>query len=142
MDQGGRAVIEIVTALVRNEHGQVLLVRKRGTRSFMQPGGKREPGESDLASLAREIREELGCGLAEASTRSLGTFEAPAANEPGQWVRATVYAAELSGEIGCRAEIAEAAWVDPGRPGNRPLAPLTRDIILPLALALNGAQAL
>jgi hypothetical protein len=45
MDQGGRAVIEIVTALVHNQHGRVLLVRKRGTESFMQPGGKREPGQ-------------------------------------------------------------------------------------------------
>ena len=45
MDQGGRAVIEIVTALVRNQRGRVLLVRKRGTERFMQPGGKREPGQ-------------------------------------------------------------------------------------------------
>ena len=52
----GMDAIEVVAALIRNEHGHVLLVRKQGTRAFMQPGGKREPGEDDLAALARELR--------------------------------------------------------------------------------------
>jgi 8-oxo-dGTP diphosphatase len=143
MDQGGRAVIEIVTALVRDQRGHVLLVRKRGTESFMQPGGKREPGESHLDALARELREELGCGVVPGSTKKLGVFEAPAANEPGQRVQATIYAAELSGGIACQAETEDHTWIDPREPGDTPLAPLTRDTILPLALSLNdGVQAL
>jgi 8-oxo-dGTP diphosphatase len=143
MDQGGRAVIEIVAALIRNARGHVLLVRKRGTESFMQPGGKREPGESDLDSLSRELREELGCDVVPGTTRKLGVFEAPAANEPGQRVRATIYAASLAGGIACQAEIEEYTWVDPREPGNTPLAPLTRNTILPLALSLNDdVQAL
>jgi 8-oxo-dGTP diphosphatase len=143
MDQGGRAVIEIVTALVRDQRGHVLLVRKRGTESFMQPGGKREPGEGDLDALARELREELGCGVVPGSTKKLGVFEAPAANEPGQRVQATIYAADLSGGIACQAEIEDYTWIDPREPGDTPLAPLTRDTVLPLALSLNdGVQAL
>lgn len=143
MDQGGRAVIEIVTALVRDQRGHVLLVRKRGTESFMQPGGKREPGESDLDALARELREELGCGVVPGSTKKLGVFEAPAANEPGQRVQATIYAAELSGGIACQTEIEDHTWIDPREPGDTPLAPLTRDTILPLVLSLNDSvQAL
>ena len=136
-------MIEIVTALVRDQRGHVLLVRKRGTESFMQPGGKREPGESDLDALARELREELGCGVVPGSTKKLGVFEAPAANEPGQRVQATIYAAELSGGIACQAEIEDHTWIDPREPGDTPLAPLTRDTILPLALSLNDSvQAL
>lgn len=127
-------MIEIVTALVRDGRGHVLLVRKRGTTDFLQPGGKREPGESDLDALAREVREELGCSIVAGSARHLGVFEAPAANEPGQRVRAAVYAARLAGEITCRAEIEEYIWIDPREPRDTPLAPLTRDIILPLAL--------
>jgi 8-oxo-dGTP diphosphatase len=138
MDQGGRAVIEIVTAIVRDERGHVLLVRKRGTTSFLQPGGKREPGECDLDSLARELHEELGCGIVPGSTKKLGVFAAPAANEPGREVRAAVYAVRLSGDIACRAEIEEYIWIDPREPGDTPLAPLTRDAILPLALSLDG----
>jgi 8-oxo-dGTP diphosphatase len=130
-------VIDIITALIRDERGHVLLVRKRGTESFMQPGGKREPGESDLTSLAREIEEELGCEIMPGSHKPLGVFKAPAANEPGQSVRATVYAAWLSGKVRCQAEIAEHMWIDPREPGSRLLAPLTRDVILPLALSLE-----
>lgn len=137
MDQGRRVVIEIVTALIRDERGQVLLVRKRGTTHFLQPGGKREPDESDLDSLARELREGLGCGIVPGSTKKLGVFEAPAANEPGQKVRAFVYAARLSGTIVCGSEIEEYIWVDPREPGKTLLALLTRDAILPLALSLN-----
>jgi 8-oxo-dGTP diphosphatase len=43
-------VISVVAALIRDEAGRVLLVRKRGTKAFMQPGGKRDSGESDLAA--------------------------------------------------------------------------------------------
>lgn len=130
-------MIDIVTALIRNERGHVLLVRKRGTESFMQPGGKREPGESDEAALGREVSEELGCTLVPGSVQPLGVFEAPAANEPGRWVRARAYAARIGGSITCQAEIAEYAWVDPREPGGRKLAPLTRDTILPLARSLE-----
>src|SRR3712207_9403469 len=107
MDQGGRAVIDIVTALVRDERGHVLIVRKRGTNHYLQPGGKREPGESDLDALARELCEELGCSIVAGSAQHLGVFEAPAANEPGQRVRAVIYAVRLAGEITCQAEIEE-----------------------------------
>jgi 8-oxo-dGTP diphosphatase len=130
-------LIEIITALIRDEHGHVLLVRKNGTDSFMQPGGKREAHESDLTALAREIREELGCAVAPDSILPLGTFEAPAANEPGKWVRASAYKIDVLGRIACQAEIAELIWVDPRKPGERKLAPLTRDVILPLALSLE-----
>ena len=32
--------ISVVAALIRDGDGRVLLVRKRGTAAFMQPGGK------------------------------------------------------------------------------------------------------
>jgi 8-oxo-dGTP pyrophosphatase MutT (NUDIX family) len=56
-------IISVVAALIRDPDGRVLLVRKRGTEAFMQPGGKRDVGESDVDALSREIAEELGCGL-------------------------------------------------------------------------------
>ncbi len=63
-------VISVVAALIRDERGRVLLVRKRGTAAFMQPGGKRYPGESNIAALARELVEvELGCRVTESSAR-------------------------------------------------------------------------
>jgi 8-oxo-dGTP diphosphatase len=125
-------VISIVAALIRDPSGRVLLVRKRGTVAFMQPGGKRDPGEDDAAALARELDEELGCQVVSGSLRPLGEFVAPSANEPGFAVRASVYAVNVEGTVAPRAEIEEIAWVDPGRVDGLPLAPLTRDHVLPL----------
>jgi 8-oxo-dGTP diphosphatase len=126
--------IEIVAALIRDSEGKALLVRKRGTSAFMQPGGKRDVGEDDQAALAREIDEELGCRVIADSVRHLGEFTCAAANEPGRDVKAVVYAVDVTGDIRPAAEIDEIIWVDPARPGDYPLAPLTRDHILPLAV--------
>ena len=76
-------VISVVAALIRDEAGRVLLVRKRGTHAFMQPGGKRDAGEGDIAALAREVVEELGCCVDQRSARAVGVFECAAANESG-----------------------------------------------------------
>jgi 8-oxo-dGTP diphosphatase len=124
--------IEIVAALIRDASGRVLLVRKRGTAAFMQPGGKRDPGEDDATALARELDEELGCRVVTGSARRLGEFVAPSANEPGFSVRAAVYAVEVTGAIGPRAEIEDIAWIYPAAIDKLTIAPLTRDHVLPL----------
>ena len=91
------ARLDIVTAVIRDDAGRMLVVRKRGTAIFMKPGGKREPGEDDRTALARELEEEIGCRLVEATL--LDAFEAPAANEPGFLVRSATYLATVEGEI-------------------------------------------
>lgn len=120
-------VIDIVTAVIRDDAGRMLVVRKRGTAIFMKPGGKRDAGEDDLTTLARELYEELGCRLV--SAELLGRFEAPAANEPGHTVKAATYLATVEGEIAVRAEIEEMAWIDIAAPGDVRLAPLMRVVI-------------
>ena len=127
------APIRIVAALVRDAAGRVLLVRKRGTAAFMQPGGKRDPGEDDVTALARELNEELGCRVVPGSVAPLGTFECVAANEPDRQVNAAVYAVDVAGAVEARAEIDEIIWIDPAAPPDIQLAPLTRDHVLPLA---------
>jgi 8-oxo-dGTP diphosphatase len=126
-------IISLVAALIRDADGRVLLVRKRGTSAFMQPGGKRDAGESDIAALTREIDEELGCRVTADTARALGVFDADAANEPGFRVRAAVYAVDVAGVMKARGEIDEITWVDPRALPDLPLAPLTRDYVLPLA---------
>lgn len=128
--------IRIVAALVCDHLGRVLLVRKRGTQAFMQPGGKLEVSESHLVALQRELNEELNCSIEPASTRFLGTFTAPAANEKGYFVEAVVYSVNLTGRAHCGAEIDEIVWLCPEPPHAVELAPLTRDNILPLAMRL------
>jgi 8-oxo-dGTP diphosphatase len=121
-------IIEVVGALIHDAQGRLLTVRKRGTKFFMLPGGKREPGEDDLAALARELREELGVALI--SAELLGAFEAAAANEPGAMVRSHPYGVVVAGEIAAAAEIAELHWIDPAAP-DVALAPLLEKHILP-----------
>ena len=125
--------IKVVAALIRDEAGRVLLVRKRGTTAFMQPGGKRDPGEDDIAALARELAEELGCCLVRDTIEALGEFDAVAANEPGRRVHAWLYEVEVSGDVVPNREIDAMVWVDPAKPSDLHLAPLTRDHVLPLA---------
>ena len=124
--------IEIVAAVIRDDTGRVLLVRKRGTTAFMQPGGKRDAGEDDVTALARELDEELGCRPVAGSIEALGQFDAVSANEPGWRVRAALYEVAVTGEIAPKAEIESITWINPATPGDIQLAPLTRDHVLPL----------
>ncbi len=132
-------LIQIAAAIIWDQAGRVLLVRKRDTLFFMQPGGKLDAGETALATLERELREELGCSLQRANF--LGVFSAPAANEPLHRVQAQLFHAAITGNIEPGAEIEEVTWVEPSQPGSLPLAPLTRDHVLPLALSLSADWA-
>jgi len=133
--------IRIVAAVILDEAGKTLLVRKRGTSAFMQPGGKVGEGEASLVALERELIEELGCESEPSSCRPLGTFSAPAANEPGWTVEAELYSARISGEIRLDAEIVEVVWIDPDVEPALHLAPLTRAYALPLARGLKAQAA-
>jgi len=130
-------IVEVVGAVIRDAAGRLLTVRKAGTVHFMLPGGKREPGEDDLAALARELGEELGVRLLSAAP--LGVFEAPAANELGARVVSHPYRVTVEGAIACAAEIAELAWIDPAAPHVR-LAPLLEQHILPALLSQASGE--
>ncbi|VVM69097.1 hypothetical protein PS684_03930 [Pseudomonas fluorescens] len=124
-------LIRIAAALVLNPAGQTLLVRKRGTTAFMQPGGKIEAHELPVHALARELKEELGLQIDPAQAAFLGQFSAPAANEPGFVVQAQIFQLTIDTEVMPAAEIEEVIWVDPATDPVVELAPLTRDLILP-----------
>jgi 8-oxo-dGTP diphosphatase len=136
MSSGVNDLIRTVAAVIRDPQGRVLLVRKRGTPTFIQPGGKTEPGEDALATLARELDEELGVAMRVDSALPLGEFEDVAVNETGRRVRAQAFLVEVDGEPLAGAEIEELAWVDPADPGPRPIAPLSRHQLLPLVARL------
>ena len=121
----------IVSAVIlRNDAGQVLTVRKRGTCAWMLPGGKPEAGESPTDAALREVWEELCIELDDTALRCLGTFTAPAANEDDQMVRATVFEHPWVSVTSPRAEIEEIRWADP-EIGFPHLAPLLSDAVFP-----------
>ena len=124
-------LIRIAAALLLNAEGQTLLVRKRGTTAFMQPGGKIEAHELPVHALARELEEELGLRIDPAQACFLGQFSAPAANEPGFVVQAEIFQLTIDADVKPAAEIEEVIWIDPATDAGLVLAPLTRDLILP-----------
>lgn len=132
--------IHVAAAIVTDAAGRAIVVRKQGTSGFMQPGGKIERGESAIATLIRELREELGLEVDVDATEFLGSFEAAALNEPGQTVRAEVFALTTDAELHPAAEIDEVYWLEsPDDTGSVELAPLTIDVMLPLWAARRPA---
>ncbi len=134
-------IIRIAAALLIGADGRTLLVRKRGTQAFMQPGGKIEPGEPAAQALARELEEELGLSVDPAQAVFLGEFTAPAANEPGFEVNCQLYEVRTDAQAVPAAEIEEVLWVDADSHAGLQLAPLTRDLILPLYLKRQAARS-
>jgi 8-oxo-dGTP diphosphatase len=124
--------IRIAAAVVNRADGMTLLVRKRGTATFIQPGGKIEKDEEPARALCRELSEELGLSIDPAEAEYLGCYSAPAANELGCLVVADIFRVELELPVTPAAEIEEITWVDPKNPGALAMAPLTREQVLPL----------
>jgi len=104
-----KVIDKIAWILLRD--GRVLSTRSRGKTVWYIPGGKREPGETDLEALAREVREELSVEVDVAEARAVGVFEAQAhGHADGVLVRMSCYAAPYRGELAPAAEIEEMAW--------------------------------
>lgn len=60
--------IHVVAAIVWHRDGSRFLIARRPKGKHLQdlwefPGGKREPGESPIEALRRELREEIGINL-------------------------------------------------------------------------------
>jgi mutator protein MutT len=132
-------VIRIVAAVILNAQGHLLLVRKRDTEMFMQPGGKFEPGESSEEALIRELREELGFELVAEDFEYVGRFHAEAANEVGHLVDCDVHFTVIETEGTVAAEIEELRWIDPTAMDDLAIAPLTAKVMRPYILTMSAA---
>lgn len=133
-------VLHISTALIMNDKGQVLLVRKAGTTAFMQAGGKIGSDETPIDALKRELKEELDFTLRSEEAHYISLFTAPAAHEPNFSVAAHCYYIASSEAFKAHAEIAEVIWANPFEADHIALAPLTRDCILPEACKILKAN--
>jgi 8-oxo-dGTP diphosphatase len=99
-------------AWIRLEDGKILSTRSRGKDVYYLPGGKREPGETDVQTLVREIDEELDVVIAAASATHVGTFHAQAhGHATGTTVRMTCYTADYQGTLTPSSEVEELSWL-------------------------------
>lgn len=99
---------KVAWVLVRD--GRVLVTRNHGVDLFYFPGGKREPGESDAETLAREIDEELRSRVDPATMTHVGTFETRREHDGRPEFRMICYTAEYSGPLLPSREVAESDW--------------------------------
>ena len=126
-------IINIAAAIVLDKSGSMLVVRKRDTIYFMQPGGKIEFGESGYDTLVRELKEEIGSDVIEA--KYIGKFSASAANEPDHIVEAEIFETILKTEATPAAEIAEISWLSQKMTPKIPIAPLTELLMKEIVVA-------
>ncbi|AKS41078.1 NUDIX hydrolase [Wenzhouxiangella marina] len=125
-------MIRTVSAVILDPQERVLLVRKRGSEIYIQPGGKPDAGEAPLDTLERELREELDVTMDRAQALCLGRFEDEAVHEPDARVRTESWLVQVQGEPRASAEIEALRWVEPQTAGEDPtIAPLSRRHILP-----------
>lgn len=103
-------MIRKIAAAIIDER-RLLVVRKRSSKmadTFILPGGKPEPGETDLAALERELQEELTCSVVEAvpylEVMDTAVFESVP-------ISAGIYSAVIQGTPKPSGEIGEIAWL-------------------------------
>lgn len=128
--------ITVSAVVVQRDDGAVALVRKRGTETFIFPGGKPEPGETPRQAAVRELYEETGIQAEPAALQYRGSRVTSAANEPGWRLHAEVFVLPAGGWAGqrlrVRAEIEEQTWVIPGAEDSAPgiiMAPLSHEVL-------------
>lgn len=128
-------IINISAAIIINHCGELLLVRKQHSCFFMQAGGKIEMDESPLQALIRELQEELNLYITASDCNYVGKYSAPAANETNYYVNASLFSIVTENiHFTPQAELAEVGWYSTAQAEALVLAPLTRDIILPLTI--------
>lgn len=113
-------MIDKVAALIIKDR-KLLLVRERGKKMFLLPGGRRKFGESDEACLRRELREELSVDVSRMDF--FGMF-----NEAFGVVSIIAYLCKTDGDMKPSHEIEELLWVDSGT--DVKMHPLTKDKII------------
>ena len=127
--------IRIAAAAVLDREGRLLVVRKRGTYAFMQPGGKIEPDDwpVPMRYRLRELREELGMAIDNPAIRSTsGASRRRLPIEPRRrYVVADLFELVIALDPVPAGEIEEIVWMSPEAPAGLTLAPLTRDVVLP-----------
>ncbi|WP_395090908.1 NUDIX domain-containing protein [Vaginella massiliensis] len=123
----------IANALVLNPRGELLVVRKKGSKYFQLVGGKIEANEKPFETLQREFLEEINLDITQHQVLFLGQHHTLAVNEKNTRVHAHIYQVELSQDtsIATQAEIEELLWLNRTNYKNYQLAHLLSEFALP-----------
>jgi 8-oxo-dGTP diphosphatase len=119
-DHDRPAPVECAGAVVRDDDGRLLLVRRgrppaQGRWSL--PGGRIEPGETAAEAAAREVQEETGLEV------EIGPVLITALIWDGEFRVQDFSARVLGGDLRAGDDAAEARWVDLAELASLPLSP-------------------
>jgi 8-oxo-dGTP diphosphatase len=132
-------VVQVVGAAIV-DGSRVLVAQRSGgpyDGRWEFPGGKVEPGESDLSALVRELREELGVDVVPQSFVGEVLLDGVVAGgEPGASTLRVWWARIAGGAAPVAHEHAELRWAGAEEldvldwiPADRPLLPAVRDLL-------------
>jgi 8-oxo-dGTP diphosphatase len=111
---------------------RLLLTRTRGKEAFVAPGGKLEAGETAIECLARELREELGIGIAAANVAPFGTYLAAAVYDPAKQLEMQVFVVSAwDGEPRPSREVEEVRWVTSAETRDLPVGSIFAHEVIP-----------
>ncbi|MQY15005.1 RNA pyrophosphohydrolase [Streptomyces sp. RB5] len=111
------SVVPSVTAVVRNDGGDLLMIHRTDNDLWAIPGGGHDAGESISETVVREVEEETGIKVAVESL--VGTYTSPQHvmkyddGEVRQQFSICFRARPVGGELRTSAESKEVRWVSP-----------------------------
>lgn len=104
---------EVVAGIII-QNAKVLMCRSHGKELYYLPGGKLEPGETEIDAIIRECKEEINIDLIPESIEKFCRFEADAYGFPEpRTVVMNCYNFEYRGDIKASAEIDDTFWAGP-----------------------------
>ncbi|HZM33255.1 MAG TPA: Nudix family hydrolase [Burkholderiales bacterium] len=126
-------MIEVAAAVLQRPDGSFLLAQRPAGKVYAGywefPGGKIEPGEAPARALARELHEELGIDIAEASPWLTRVFTYPHGTVRLQFFKVFSWANEPHPR-----EDQAIAWQSLAAPMAAPMLPANAPVVASLAL--------
>jgi mutator protein MutT len=130
-----------VSALVQDDQGRILLIRRSDNGKYSVPGGGLEAGETVAQAVVREVREETGIEVD--VTELVGVFSNPEHviayddGEVRQEFSICFRAQPIGGSLRTSEESPEVEWVRPAELSERDIHP---SILLRIRKGLEGSD--
>ena len=127
------AMASIVEAIVTNEKGQILLLKRSENNTFFcgqwqLPGGKVEFGEKVRDGIKREIMEETGCKCKDLKIIKVYSFEKAFNGFKGS-LFLMVFNCKLDGKLKLSADHTESKFFDLNKIDKSALTPISKKSI-------------